>query len=116
MKNDKLDVGKSVPVPVDLGKLSDVVKNDVVKKDIYNTKIKNTEVKIPDIANLATTSALTAVQNKIPNVSNLVKKTDYNTKTNETEKKITTDHDQDRYITTHEFNKLKSENFAVRLA
>ena len=39
-KVDKLDVGKLVTVPVDLSKLSDVVKNDVVKKDVYNTKIK----------------------------------------------------------------------------
>ena len=29
---DKLDIEKLVPVPVDLSKLSDVVKNDVVKK------------------------------------------------------------------------------------
>ena len=29
---DKLDIDKSAPVPVDLTKLSDVVKNDVVKK------------------------------------------------------------------------------------
>ena len=33
---DKLDIDKLVPVPVDLSKLSDVVKNDVVKKDVYN--------------------------------------------------------------------------------
>ena len=33
---DKLDTDKLVPVPVDLGKLSDVVKNDVVKKTIYD--------------------------------------------------------------------------------
>ena len=39
----KLDVDKLVPVPVDLSKLSDVVKNDVVKKDVYNAKIKNIE-------------------------------------------------------------------------
>ena len=31
---DKLDIDKSVPVPVDLSKLSDLVKNDVVKKDV----------------------------------------------------------------------------------
>ena len=49
---------------------------------------------------------LTAVENKIPNVSNLVKKTDYNTKISEIENKITTDHDHDKYITTQEFNKL----------
>ena len=29
---NKLDINKLVPVPVDLSKLSDVVKNDVVKK------------------------------------------------------------------------------------
>ena len=29
---DKLDIDKLVPIPVDLSKLSDVVKNDVVKK------------------------------------------------------------------------------------
>ena len=29
---DKLDIDKLVPVPVDLSKLSDVVKNDVFKK------------------------------------------------------------------------------------
>ena len=33
---DKLDIDKLVPVPVDLSKLSDVVKNDVVKKDVYD--------------------------------------------------------------------------------
>ena len=32
---DKLDIDKLVPVPTDLSKLSNVVKNDVVKKDIY---------------------------------------------------------------------------------
>ena len=33
---DKLDVEKLVPIPVDLSKLKDVVKNDVVKKTAYN--------------------------------------------------------------------------------
>ena len=37
---DKLDIDKLVSVPVDLSKLSDVVKNDVVRKDVYNAKIK----------------------------------------------------------------------------
>ena len=32
----KLDIEKLVPVPVDLSKLSDVVKNDVVKKTVYD--------------------------------------------------------------------------------
>ena len=33
---DKLDIDKLVHIPVDLSKLSDVVKNNVVKKDVYN--------------------------------------------------------------------------------
>ena len=37
---DKLDIDKLVPVPVDLSKLSDVVKNDVVKKAIYHKLVK----------------------------------------------------------------------------
>ena len=35
-KEDKLDVDKLLPVPVDLSKLNNVVKSDVVKKDVYN--------------------------------------------------------------------------------
>ena len=41
-KVDKLDFGKVVPVPVDVSKLSNVLKNDVVKKDVYNATVKNT--------------------------------------------------------------------------
>ena len=33
---DKLDIDKSVPIPADLSKLSNVVKNDVVKKTVYD--------------------------------------------------------------------------------
>ena len=45
---DKLDIDKLVPVPVDLSKLSDVLKNDVVKKTEYNklvTKVDNMDTK-----------------------------------------------------------------------
>ena len=45
------------------------------------------EGKIPSITGLATNSALTAVENKIPNVNNLVTKIDYNTKISDIEKK-----------------------------
>ena len=33
---DKLDIDKLVPVPTDLSKLSNVIKNDVVKKAVYD--------------------------------------------------------------------------------
>ena len=97
---DKLDIDKLKPLPTDLSKLSDVVKNDVVKKTDYNklvTKVDNidtsglvkktdrnnkiTEIedKIPDTSNLATKTALTSVENKIPDINSLVKKSDYKT-------------------------------------
>ena len=67
---------------------------------------------ICQVSGLTTTSALTAIENKIPNVSKLVKKTDDDTKV---ENKIA-DHKHDKYITTPEFNKLTAENLAARLA
>ena len=66
-KVDKLDVNKLVPVPVDLSKLSALVKNYVVKKDVYNTKIKNIEDKIADITNLATNSSINLIDIAILN-------------------------------------------------
>ena len=65
---------------------------------------------------MATTTVLTVVKNKIPNVRNLVKKTDYNAKTKGIKNKITTDHNHDKCITTQEFNKLTSENISAILA
>ena len=41
---DKLNIDKLTPVPNDLAKLSNVVKNDVVKKTVYDklvTKVNN---------------------------------------------------------------------------
>ena len=77
---DKLDIVKLAPVPVDLNKLSNVVKNDVVKKDAYNAKIKNIEAKIPDITNLATKTTLNdklnEVKGEIPDITNLATTTD----------------------------------------
>ena len=43
---EKLDIDKLTPIPVDLSKLSNVVKNDVVKKTVYNklvAKVDNTD-------------------------------------------------------------------------
>ena len=58
----KLDIGKSETTPVDLNKLSDVVKNEVVKKIEYNELVKK----------------VNAIQNI--HSSNLVKKTDDDSK------------------------------------
>ena len=48
-KVDKLDIDKWKPVPTDLSKLSDVVKNDVVKKTDYNklvAKVDNIDTSV----------------------------------------------------------------------
>ena len=98
---DKLDLDKLTPVPNDLAKLNNVVKNDA-KKTEYNklvTKVDNTDTtnfvsktkyekdgsnfedkinkvdkKIPDVSDLVKKSALTAVETKIPDVSGLATK------------------------------------------
>ena len=87
----------------------------VKKKTDFNTKVAEIEGKIPSITGLATNSELTAVEHKIPGVSRLVKKTDYNTKISEIENKVN-DHNDDKYITTPEFNTLAADVFNARLA
>ena len=163
---DKLDIANLTPVPNDLVKLNNVVKNDVVKKTEYNklvTKVNNidttvfilktkydtdqsdlekkisdvdkkfliqvhllkkttdysskiTEIenKITGISGLATNSALTTVENKIPNVGNLAKEIDYNTNISEIEGKIN-NHNHEKYITTPEFKNLTAKVFDARL-
>ena len=92
---DKLDIDKLAPVPVDLNKLSDVVKNDAGKKVVYDklaTKVNNIdtrdfvlitkyqtgktklEKKIPDVTNFVKKTKLTELENKIPDNSSLATK------------------------------------------
>ena len=98
---DELDIDKLAPVPVDLSKVSDVVKDDVVKKTAYDklvaivnaiplnnidainfvlktkyqTDKTELEKKIPDVSILVKKTKLTELENKIPDISNLVSKT-----------------------------------------
>ena len=46
---DKIDVDKLKTTPIDLAKLSNVVKNDVVKKTGYNTKVTSIENQIAGV-------------------------------------------------------------------
>ena len=85
-----------MPVPVDLSKLSDVVKNDVVKKTVYDklvAKVNNIdtsdfvlktkyrtdktelEKKIPDVTDFVKKTKLTELENKIPDVRSLATET-----------------------------------------
>ena len=75
-KIDKLDINKIVPVPVDLNKLSDAVRNDVVKKYfMLRSKDKIPKILANLVSNVATNTTLNAkineVKNEIPSVTNL---------------------------------------------
>ena len=49
-KVNKLDIDKLVPIPTDLSKLSNVVKNNVVKKDVYDKLVaKVNTIQLNDI-------------------------------------------------------------------
>ena len=84
-----------MPVPVNLSKLSDVVKNDVVKKTVYNklvVKVDNIDIsdfvwqtkynadktelekKIPNVTGFVKKGNLTELENKNPDVSSLATK------------------------------------------
>ena len=74
---DKLDIDKLVPIPVDLSKLSDVVKNDVAKKTVYNklvAKVDNIDASDFVLKTKYNTDN-TELENKIPDTSGLVKLT-----------------------------------------
>ena len=113
---DKLDIGNLVPVPIDLSKPSDVVKNDVVKKVTYDKLVEKVnkidvsgfvlknkydtdktelENKIIIVQSRHCQFVLKAnyiidkskLEKKIRDTSKLVKKTDYNTIITEIENK-----------------------------
>ena len=79
-----------MPVPTDLSKLSNVLKNDVVKTDVYEkivTKLNNINTSGFVLKTKYDTDE-SELESKIPDTSVLVKKTDYNTKITEIEGKL----------------------------
>ena len=87
---DKLDIDKLAPVPIDLSKLSYVVKNNVVKKTVYDklvAKVNNIDTSDFMLKTKYDTDE-SELENKIPDTSGLVKKTDYNTKIADIEGRI----------------------------
>ena len=110
-KVDKIDTAKLKTVPDDLAKLSNVVKFTADANALDN-KIDKVDKKIPVLTDfvttarfnhekklLATKTALTTVENKIPDISNLATKTSlssllpistFNSKVTEFEGKVTT--------------------------
>ena len=73
---DKLDIDKLAPVPVDLSKLSDVVRNDDAKKTVYDklvAKVDNIDTSDFVLKTKYDTNK-TELENKTPDTSGLVKK------------------------------------------
>ena len=94
---DKLDNAKLTPVPNDLAKLSNVVKNNVVKNTEYNklvTRVNNLDTTgfvlktkyDTDKSDLE--QEISDAEKKIPDTSAFVEKTDYSSKITEIENKI----------------------------
>ena len=94
---DKLDIDKLTSVPIDLAKLSNVVKNDVVKKTEYD-KLVN-KVNSVDNTNFVSRTKyekdgsdfedkIDKIDKKIPDVRDFVKKTYFNSKITGVEGKI----------------------------
>ena len=73
---DKLDIDKLVPVPADLSKLSDVVKNDIVKKTVYDKLVtKGNNIHTSDfVLKTNYNTDKTELENKIPDITNFLKK------------------------------------------
>ena len=73
---DKLDIDKLVPVPVDLNKLSDVVKNEVVKKTVYHklaAKVNNIDTG-NFVLKIKYQTDKTELEKKIPDLTFLLRK------------------------------------------
>ena len=145
-ESDKLGIAKLALVPVDLSKLSYVVKKaisdklavkvarDLVLKTKYQTEKTGLEKKIPDVTDLVKKTKLTELENNIPDVSSSATKTvlvavenkitnvsSLVKKTNHDTKfseleKKLTDLNHEKYITTPEFNTLADDDFNARLA
>ena len=71
---DKLDIHKLAPVPVDLSKLGDVVKNHAVKKTVHDKLVEKIDnIDTSDFVLKAKyNTGKTELENKIPDTSGLV--------------------------------------------
>ena len=93
---DKLDIDKLVPVPVDLIKLSDVVKNHVLTKPVYDKLVEKVdtvdtsrfgkkakcdtdkselEKKLPDVTDLAKKIKNNGIEDTFPDINGLATET-----------------------------------------
>ena len=85
---DKIDVDKLKTTPIDLAKLSNVVKNDVVKKTDYNAKVISIKGQIAGITKNAIDNLAEITKLKAVDTSNFVTRTKFSADTNALDDKI----------------------------
>ena len=87
---DKIDVRKLKAVPVDLAKLTNVVKNDVIKRTDYNTKVTSIETKIAGLTKNTSDNLAYITKLKVVDTNNFVLKTKLTSDVNTLENEIDT--------------------------
>ena len=85
---DKIDVDKLKATPIDLAKLSNVVKNDVVKKTDYNTKVTSIEVQIAGLTKNTVDNLADITKLKAIDTNSFVTRTKFSADTNALDDKI----------------------------
>ena len=102
--DDKIDkIEKKIPIISGLATKSSVFRL-ITEQENYTDKVKK---KIPVISGLATASALTAVENKIPDITSLITKTDFDAKLKNISHRVTNNKSKDLLL-DNELKKLKT--------
>ena len=85
---DKIDVDKLKATPIDLDRLSNLVKNDVIKKTDYNTKVTSIEAQIAGLTNNTVDNLANIIKLKAIDTNSFVTRTTFSADTNALDDKI----------------------------
>ena len=85
---DKIDADKLKTTPIDLDRLSNLVKNDVVKKTDYNTKVTSMEAQIAGLTKNAVDNLADITKFKPTDTNSFVTRTKFSADTNALDDKI----------------------------
>ena len=85
---DKIDADKLRTTPIDLDRLSNLVKNDVVKKTDYNTKITSIEAQIAGLTKNTVDNLVDITKLKAIDTNSFVTRTKFSADTNALDDKI----------------------------
>ena len=85
---DKIDVDKLKTTPIDLDRLSNLIKNDVVKKTDYNTKVTSIEAQIAGLTKNTVDNLADITKLKAIDTNSFVTRTKFSADTNALDDKI----------------------------